>query len=54
MLKEVTLAIGASVPTTKEDPVGEEELRLPEPAVVTPLQPPRKMAPAVNARIEGR
>src|SRR5579863_5769826 len=50
--KEVTLAIGASVPTTKDDPVGESELPDPELEVVTPAQPAASSEPTVIARNE--
>jgi len=46
--------MGASVPTTNEEPVGVLELLPRLDVVVTPLQPPRKKEPTVNARIEGR
>jgi hypothetical protein len=54
-LNEVTAAIGASVPTTKEDPVGEVELVLMEPDDVEPLpHPAMRNEPTASVTIEGR
>jgi hypothetical protein len=50
----VTLAIGASVPTTNEAPVGVVESVEVEEFVVTPLQPATSSEPTVIARSEGR
>lgn len=52
---EVTDAIGASVPTTNEEPVGLFEFVVVEPVVTIPLvQPAISSEPAASAKIDGR
>jgi len=52
---DVTLAIGASVPTTKDDPVGELELPLVELVDNVPLAHPAiRNEPTASARMDGR
>src|SRR5579871_1849389 len=46
--KDVTLAIGASVPTTNDDPVTASELA--EEFVIVALHPARRRAPAANPK----
>ncbi len=50
---EVTLAIGASVPITKDEPVGEVELLLIDDDMLAP-QPARSAEATVSANREGR